>query len=83
MKCKHKHHTTDNIISGGYNIPQGMIEEYDIICSDCGKLLGHWVYGSYDIDYMIKYELKGFKKLKVILDLYKEKIKQKIKNRKR
>lgn len=64
MKCNHKClHLQENIISGGYNIPQGIIEEYDIICSKCGENLGHWAYGSADIDYILKYEYKGFKKI--------------------
>lgn len=76
-KCKHINKEMSNIISGGYNIPDGMIEEYDIVCKDCKEVLGHWAYGSYDIDYMIKYELKGIKKLKVIFELFKIKIKVK------
>lgn len=61
-KCNHKYtHISENIISGGYNTPQGMIEEYDIVCSNCKEILGHWAYGSSDLDYMLKYEYKGIK----------------------
>lgn len=62
--CKHKcPHLQENVISGGYNTPQGMIEEFDVVCSNCNEILGHWAYGSFDIDYMLKYELKGWRKI--------------------
>lgn len=81
-KCNHKNciHLQENIISGGYNIPQGFIEEFDVVCSRCNEIIGHWAYGSFDIDYILKYELKGFKKLfaniKYLWD-YKVKLKMK------
>lgn len=66
-KCKHKcTHIPENVISGGYNMPQGFIEEYDVVCENCKETIGHWAYGSFDIDYMIKFQLKGFKKIKAI-----------------
>lgn len=62
--CKHKcPHLQENVISGGYNTPQGMIEEFDVVCSNCNEILGHWAYGSFDVDYILKYELKGWKKI--------------------
>lgn len=45
-RCKHKNLVEKNMISGGYNIPLGTIEEYDIFCKDCGKWLAYWSYGS-------------------------------------
>ena len=70
MKCKHKikYHKAKNYeyeeCHGWYT------SEYDIYCSNCGKILSHWAYGSAEPEYIIKYELKGFKKIKVWFDFY-------------
>ena len=53
MKCKHKHKETKNEEIGGYNIPESCTTEYDIYCKDCGKYLGHWYYGSTDLEYFL------------------------------
>lgn len=45
-KCKHKNITTTNVLMGGYYTPVGTVEEYDIICKDCGEYLAHWAYGA-------------------------------------
>lgn len=75
-KCKHNcNHSPINIISGNYNVPQGFIEEYDVQCDNCKEIIGHWAYGSFDIDYMIDFELKGFNWVKA---LFKYRIKPKI-----
>jgi len=63
MKCKHniKYHKRKNYEyeeCHGYHL-----SEYDIYCSKCGKKLSHWAYGSAEPEYIIKYELKGFKKI--------------------
>jgi len=39
------------------------LSEYDVCCSKCGKVLGHWAYGAFDPEFQIKYVLKGFKKI--------------------
>lgn len=39
------------------------LSEYDIYCTKCGKLLGHWAYGSAEPEFIIKYQLKGIKKI--------------------
>lgn len=39
------------------------LAEYDIYCTKCGKLLGHWAYGSAEPEFIIKYQLKGIKKI--------------------
>lgn len=53
MKCKHKHEETRNKEIGGWNVPDGCTTEYDIYCKDCGKYLGHWAYGSTDLEYFL------------------------------
>ena len=53
MKCKHKHEEIRNEEIGGYNIPESCTTEYDIYCKDCGKYLGHWDYGSSDLEYFL------------------------------
>lgn len=46
------------------------LAEYDIYCNKCGKLLGHWSYGNADPEYVIKYQLKGLRKLKTRFEYY-------------
>lgn len=79
-KCKHLNQVTINEIYGGYNEPSGLVE-FDIICKDCGEIIGHWAYGSYDNDYILHFKLKGFKKLKYIIKTKLEDIKFRYKYR--
>ena len=70
MKCKHKikYHKIKNQL---YQECHGYwLREYDIYCSKCGELLSHWAYGSAEPEYIIKYELKGFKKIKAWFKFY-------------
>lgn len=62
-KCKHKIHTTANVEIGGYNIPDGVTTEYDIVCAECGEKLGHWAYGYPDLEYHLNYELNWWKRI--------------------
>ena len=39
------------------------LSEYDVYCSKCGKILGHWAYGAFEPEFQIKYVLKGFTKI--------------------
>lgn len=65
MKCKHKKLEIENEIIGGYNIPDGCVTEYDLVCKNCGKVVAHWAYGSLDNpEDIIKYQLKGIKKIR-------------------
>lgn len=34
---------------GGWNIPEGVVCEYDCICKDCGQINGHWAYGGWTL----------------------------------
>ena len=47
-KCKHKNQFDENIYYDEY----GAVE-YDTYCANCGKYLGHWAYGYYDLDYSL------------------------------
>ena len=80
-KCKHKRQTTKNEEVGGYNIPEGLTTEYDLICSDCGKYLGHWAYGNTDLEYF--FNTAGvFKRFKFYIKDWLSDMKLKIKYRK-
>ena len=47
VRCKHKKgYYEGNFEYGGYNIPSDCLCEYDIFCSTCHKLIGHYAYGS-------------------------------------
>lgn len=79
-RCKHKHEETRNEEVGGYNIPDGCTTEYDIYCSDCGEYLGHWAYGSTDLEYFLKTagifkRLKYYIKEKLEMRKYKKQMK--------
>ncbi len=76
-KCKHENQFDENI----YYDEHGAIE-YDTFCANCGKYLGHWAYGYYDLDYDLNYRLKGLKKMKVKLKIWIENIIFKFKYRK-
>lgn len=76
-KCKHKYEESRNEDIGGYNIPEGCITEYDIFCKDCGKYLGHWAYGSTDLEYFLN-TASTFQRIKFYI---KDKI-QHLKNKK-
>lgn len=68
MLCRHKlkYHTTVNPI---YEECHGFhLVEYDIVCSKCGKTIGHYAYGGGEPEYVIKYQLKGLKKLRAWLE---------------
>lgn len=56
---------------GGYNIPDGCTTEFDIECSRCNQIIRHYAYGSYDIDYMINFKLKGISKIKALIKYWK------------
>lgn len=69
-KCNHplKYHQIKNC---EYEECHGWhLSEYDIYCSKCGNELSHWAYGSAEPEYIIKYELKGFKKIKAWFRFY-------------
>lgn len=34
---------------GGYNIPDGVLCEFDEVCTDCGNVCGHWAYGGWNL----------------------------------
>lgn len=82
-KCKHKcAHEIRNEEIGGYNIPEGVTTEYDIYCSKCGEYLGHWAYGSTDLEYHLNYELNWWKRILFKLNLKITDTKLKIKYKK-
>lgn len=81
-KCKHKIHTTANEIHGGYNEPEGITTEYDIVCEICGEKLGHWAYGYTDLEYYLRYELNWWQRILFKLHIKTEKTRWKIKDRK-
>lgn len=79
-KCKHKNITTTNVLMGGYYTPVGTVEEYDIVCKDCGEWLAHWSYGiitdfSKDGEKILSFKIPFYRK---IFDY----IKNKMQNRK-
>ena len=78
-RCNHKHcvHNSVNQITGGYNIPDGCTTEFDVECSRCKEIIGHYAYGSYDIDYMIKFQLNRINKIKALIKFWKHKFKNK------
>lgn len=76
-RCKHKNQFDENI----YYDEHGAIE-YDTFCANCGKYLGHWAYGYYDLDYTLNYEVKGIKKIKLKFKILLENIIFKFKYRK-
>lgn len=47
--CKSKEITETNHQFGGWNIPEGCLTEYDVICKKCGAVCGHWEFGSWEI----------------------------------
>lgn len=60
MICRHKlkYHTTVNPI---YEECHGFhLVEYDIICSRCGKTIGHYAYGGNEDYYMEEKQVKIF-----------------------
>ena len=81
IKCKHKHEETKNEEIGGYNIPEGCTTEYDIYCKDCGEYLGHWAYGTTDLEYFLK-TASLFQKIKFYIKdkLITKRLKKKMKN---
>lgn len=82
-KCKHKcAYESRNEEIGGYNIPEGVTTEYDIYCSKCGEYLGHWAYGSTDIEYHLNYELNWWKRILAKLHIQITDAKLKIKYKK-
>mgnify|MGYP000578565300 CR=1 FL=1 len=81
-KCKHKIHTIANEEIGGWNIPESCTTEYDIVCKNCGEKLGHWAYGSADIEYHLRYELNWWKRILAKLHIETEETRWKIKDRK-
>ena len=36
-------------IVGGWNIPDGVLCEVDMVCKDCNHVVAHWAYGSWDL----------------------------------
>lgn len=69
-KCRHplKYHKGRNHY---YEECHGWhLTEFDIYCDKCGEDLSHWAYGSAEPEYVIRYELKGFKKVKTWIWFY-------------
>ena len=48
-KCDSTNIKDSNHQISGWNIPEGVLTEYDAICADCGEILGHWAYGSWSL----------------------------------
>ena len=48
-KCDSTSIKDDNRQVGGWNIPDGVLTEYDAICADCGEIVGHWAYGNWTL----------------------------------
>lgn len=48
-KCKCKDLIECNHDIGGWNIPEGVLTEFDVRCSKCGNLCGHWAYGNWEV----------------------------------
>lgn len=48
-KCNSTNIKDANRQVGGWNIPDGVLTEYDAICDDCGEVLGHWAYGGWSL----------------------------------
>lgn len=45
--CDSKNLKETNYEIGGYNIPEGVICEFDVVCKECGQVNGHWSYGGW------------------------------------
>lgn len=71
-KCKHKNRIDKNFITDEYGII-----EYETYCKDCKIKLGNWSYGYYDFEYCYNYELKWYQKLKIRLEDFYFKIRNK------
>lgn len=48
-KCDSTNLENKNYEIGGWNIPEGVICEYDCVCKDCGQVNGHWAYGGWTL----------------------------------
>lgn len=48
-KCDSTNLYDDHYEIGGYNMPEGVVYEYDCICKDCGQINGHWAYGGWTL----------------------------------
>lgn len=46
--CGSKHLEKCNVITDGYNLPAGLIEEYDVCCAECGDIIAHYAYGGWE-----------------------------------
>lgn len=52
IKCTHCGSTKLKEINhefGGYNIPEGVLCEFEVVCSECGQNCGHWAYGGWSL----------------------------------
>lgn len=45
--CDSSNLTNTNYEIGGYNIPDGVVCEYQCICQDCGQVNGTWSFGGW------------------------------------
>ena len=48
-KCGSTNLEDSNRQIGGYNIPDGVLCEFEVICTDCGNTCGHWAYGGWSL----------------------------------
>lgn len=48
-KCGSTKIESENMEIGGWNIPTGVVTEYDAVCQECGEVLGHWAYGGWSL----------------------------------